>query len=254
MIKEVNKFIETYWKKHIDSKFVYRAMPVVFLKDVRKNGLNPRKNPFSKHKKDINKAIKILEKLHKNGFKAPRKIAPGKIFDVPKILKVIERDLKNKRIDFTSNLSNAKFYAKIKGGAIVASVKHLTSSIIKNKNFLEKLSKSEQKTILKLNSWSKKMSDQKSLIIRAKLSSPAFKDSIFQFKGSQDKESALPVGPLKYFKSNLKKRIKKQDKNITIKDIKKYLKKYKPFIIKDKQFFLQMKRKLNPKEITVIKE
>ena len=225
-----------FWKKYI-ARNMYRVVSSEYVKDIKKKGLNPKKDPYQKIIPDIKKLFSLVIKLEKKGFVHEQdwgfKKVTGKY-----IVMVSSEDICSPFIDFTPNYKETYYYLKHKGGALVQSVKKITADILDRK---PKLSDSEQSLVRRLNKWSLKKSNFKNKTIYVKGSSKYFENSLFQNrlgKKGKDKYWKSPFGRFEHFK----------------KIINKYgLKKYDSFLKGKKLFYLRIKSTIPAKEISKIR-
>lgn len=221
--------LHNYWKKHVDSKFLYRIVSKEYIPQIRKSGLNPRKNPFNPIKKDIYKLFDILLILKKKGFLVIRWW--GRPVDQAEVIRVTKKDLKKNFIDFTPNTHNQlKYYLNLRGGALVSTILIFTNEVLKRK---PDITEKQLKLVKKLNKWAKHKSKFKNKIIRIKASSKHFEGAHFQIRDIK-KYSQSPFGSF----NNFEKAINRKGLNF-----------YKPYLEGKLLFYLRTTKPIPPKEI-----
>lgn len=57
------KELKKWYDKYAEKKYFYRGFSKEYLKDMKKNGINPKKSPYQSVKTDLNKFFKILPDL-----------------------------------------------------------------------------------------------------------------------------------------------------------------------------------------------
>src|SRR3989344_5727616 len=104
-----------FWKKYIDRN-LYRVVSSEYLSDIRKNGLNPRKDPYQKIIPKIKRLFKLVMKLEKNGFIHEQDWGLKNKVTGKYIIMVSTEDIDSPLIDFTSDYKETHYYRKHKGG------------------------------------------------------------------------------------------------------------------------------------------
>jgi hypothetical protein len=227
-----NKKLYQFWKRYIDCN-LYRVVSSEYIPDIKKNGLNPKKDPFKKHIPKIKALFKLVLELEKSGFIHEQdwgfKKVSGKY-----IVMVSTEDIDSPFIDFTPRYNETHFYKRHRGGALVQCVKKITDDIIKRK---PELSISEQKLVKKLNQWSLDKSKLKNKTLFVKGSAKSFETALFQNrlgKKGKDKYSDSPFGSFEHFKFVIKKN---------------GLGKYEEYLKGNKLFYLRLTKKMPAEEI-----
>ena len=195
--------LKSYWKKNIDSRKMYRVFPKEFEKDIRKNGLNSKNNPYKHKYSDIKKLFKILTWLEKNHNFGHTQIW-GSTKTAEQIIKVTLHDMKKEYIDFTPHLLEVKYYKKLMkntGSALASTVKLITQDILLRKPKLPR--GIDYKLIKSINVWAKKRGKYNLATIYIKGSSKSFEKATYQTKDGEDLPS--PFGSFKHFKKVIKK-------------------------------------------------
>jgi hypothetical protein len=171
------KELYSYWKKYVDSKFLYRVVSEEYVPSIKKQGFNHNKDPFEKNKNDIYKLFSICMRLYKQGFIMMRWW--GKPVDQKKVIKISKEDLANPGIDFTPNFENILFYyLNLQGGALVCTVRIFTEELIMKR---PPLSDSEWTLVKKLNVWSRKKYSYRNKVVVIRASSKCFEHAHFQW-------------------------------------------------------------------------
>lgn len=227
------------WKKYIDRP-IYRVVPLRDYRKIRKQGINPKKNPFEKIKPNLNKLFNIILRLERKGFvmkfKWGDKMATGKY-----AVDIFRNDLKTNFVDFGAK-EMVKSYMGIEGGALTRNIRRLTKRLIENK---PALTKKEEKVIRELDKWAIK-NICKNKMIYVKGSSKSFETAKFHLLG-KDKRKIKTSMRVQYLPSpfgsfeHFKKIIKKQG-------IRKYIPR-----LKNEKFYLRVKSKISAKEIRGVK-
>ena len=236
------KYLLKLYNSYIN-KSVYRVVPQRDIKNILKNGINPKNNPY----KNIIPKIKLVEKtikiLGKKGISIEYHRGDKKV-SADFIIKEILTDLSKKYIDFCSSKEHVKYYLlAIPGGGIPNAVKKV------NKKLLElnlPISKKEKLLIKKLNIWASALIC-KNTVISVKGTPSIFETALFQLTGTHKnkkrkkfKESPYlpsPFGSFEHFKKIIKKH-----------GLKKY-----SYRLKNNKFYLRVKEKIPAEEIKLIK-
>jgi hypothetical protein len=223
--------LKSHYEKQAN-KFMYRVVSEEYIKDILKKGLVPKKNPYKNKIRKIKKLYALLLKLGENGFIHTQKWGT-QITKIEKIVRVGLEDLNKRYIDFTPHIKDIEYYKKLKGGAIVNSIKKITSDIIRKK---PNLTAKELALVEHLHSWALFKSKFKAKTIFVKSTSKYFESAKFQVlsPGSNERRYIKsPFGRFKHFK----------------KIINKFgLELYLPFF-KGKLFHLRLTKKMPAKEI-----
>ena len=212
------KGLFNYWKKYVDSTYLYRVVSEEYLSDIKKNGFDHKDDPFDRYKKDIFRLFDICLKLYKKGFIMMRWW--GRPVDQAHVIKCTANDLNKPFIDFTPNFGSAiKEYLRLKGGALVNTVLIFTEELLMKK---PPLTSSEIKLIKKLNNWSRKKFSYNNKVVVIRASSKSFETAQFQYFWGDNVES--PFGSFEHFKKVVSK---------------KGLDFYTPYLTGKKLFFLR---------------
>src|SRR3989344_8366685 len=195
--------IYRFWKKYIDRN-LYRVISSEYISEIKKDGFNPKKDPYQKLISDIKKVFRLVLKLEKNGFIHRQdwgfKKVTGKY-----IVMISLEDINSQFIDFTPNNQETFYYKKHKGGALIQTIKRVTNDILKRK---PNLSSSELTLVKKLNKWSENKSQFNNKTLFVKGSSKYFETALFQNrlgKIGKDKYWKSPFGGLEHFKQIIKR-------------------------------------------------
>jgi len=233
--KMKEKELHKIWKKYIDVP-IYRVISGKHYKDILKNGINPRKNPYEKIIPELKKLIRILERQEKKGDIL--KLDWGREVNGSFAMKVTLHDISIYAADFTPRKEQIKYYLNLKGGAAVSNIEKITKMLLESEH---KLSKTEEKLVKKLRLFAKKCKcKNKVLFVRG--SCECFETAYFQVfrkKKSKKEEYRKPIhwrspfGRFDHFK-----------KIMTKKGLNKYLEK-----LENKIFYLRVKDKIPDREI-----
>ena len=122
------KYLLKLYNSYIN-KSVYRVVPKRDIKNILKNGINPKNNPY----KNIIPKIKLVEKtikiLGKKGISIEYHRGDKKV-SADFIIKEILTDLSKKYIDFCSSKEHVKYYLlAIPGGGIPNAVKKVNKKL-----------------------------------------------------------------------------------------------------------------------------
>lgn len=225
------KELYNLWKKHIDSKFMYRIVSEEYLPDIKRYGFNQKRNPFNKKiKKEIYQLFDILISLKKKGFILT--LNWGRPVDQEYVIRCTKKDLEKDYIDFTSKQA-VKYYMGLKGGGTVNTVLSFTEELLRKK---PELNKKEWNLIIKLNQWAKKKGKYQNRVILIKASSKYFETANFQSFIKEYVE--CPLGRFEHFKRIIQKR---------------GLNFYKPFLTGKKLFHIRTIHPIPAREIVKIK-
>ena len=223
------KYLKWFYKRYID-KNLYRVVSEEYLKDIKKHGIDPNKNPYHEQIPLIKMLFSLLLRLEKSGFRHTRKWG-NQIVDAKKIISVSTRDIDNPYVDFTASYKKTYYYRKYKGGALVATIKEITSDILERKS---NLSKSELKLVEDLHKWALFKSSFKNRVLFFKGSSKYFETAHFQMLGSGKDYIESPFGRYEHFK----KIIEKNGLDI-----------YKPYLEDKDTFYLRAVERIPASEI-----
>lgn len=229
-----------YYKTYVKSKYLYRVVSEEHVPNILKDGLNPKKNPFQKQKKDFYKLFKILIELkEKHNFLIMRWW--GKSVDQIQVINCTKTDLENNFIDFTPCPINVKYYKSLIGGALVSTIFFFTEELLlKQADLIRECAESllggkDLTLIKKLNRWAKKKRNLKNKVIWIKASSLHFEEGVFQCGEHYYKS---PFGSY----TNFKKAIQKNGFQF-----------YKPYFEGKKLFYVRISKKIPSLEIVKIK-
>lgn len=240
MEKLSEKELYKLWKKYID-KSVYRVISKEYLKDVKKNGFNPKKDPFSDSiKKKIKKFFKIILRLHKKRIIYKEKIGRNNEFTIYGKY-IVERSIismNSNFIDLTPNYIQAlKFKRLFHGGALTMAV-YRFCNFLKDKKYL--LTTSEKKLLSEMFEWVNKKRNYSTRLVFIKGSHSCLSKAKFHYQlaiRKNQKYLASPYGSFEHFKKILRKNGHK---------------KYFPYL-KEKNFYLRVISKIPPSAIIKIK-
>jgi|TARA_B100001971_G_C18186740_1_gene536103 hypothetical protein len=227
-----DKELHKSYKKYIDTN-LYHVISSEYIKEIKKNGLNPKKDPYQKIIPDIKKLFSILLRLEKKGFNHKQDWG-FKIVSTKHIIKTTLKDINNNFIDFTPWKKETYYYKKRKGGALVTTIKLITNDILKRK---PKLTKLQYNLINKLNNWSIKKSKFNNKIIIIKGSSKCLETTHFQRIHTKNKYMKSPFGSFEHFEKIIKKNT---------------LKTYESYLKGDKLFYLRIVDKVPASEIKIV--
>jgi len=227
-----DKELYRYWKKYIDRN-LYRVVSSEYLSDIRKNGLNPKKDPYRKIIPEIKKLFQLVLKLEKNGFIHEQDWGLKNKVTGKYIIMVSTEDIDSPFVDFTPRYRETHYYRKHNGGALTQTIKKITTDILERKPIL---SSAERVLVNRLNLWARKKSQFSNKTLLVKGSSKSFETALFQNKLGKkgDKYWKSPFGRFEHFK-----RI-----------VQRYgLKKYEDHLKGKRLFYLRIKDKIPAKEI-----
>ncbi|MBU0460728.1 MAG: hypothetical protein KJ771_08050 [Nanoarchaeota archaeon] len=226
------RYLRWFWKKYID-KNLYRVVSEEYLKDIKRHGIDPDKDPYHKQIPLIKKLFSLLLKLEEDGFGHTR-MWGNQIVDAKKIIAVSTKDIENPYVDFTASYRKTYYYRKHRGGALVITVKEITSDILEKK---PSLSKSELKLVNDLHEWAVFKSSFRNRVLFFKGSSRYFETAHFQMLGSGKDYIESPFGRYEHFKQIVEKN------EIDI---------YKPYLEDKDTFYLRSVIKIPASEIIKI--
>ncbi len=237
MKKEVVKYLERYWNYYIHENYVYHAFPRILHHEIQEKGINPKKNYLAKYQKDLEQLWKILE----------AKSLAQQFFEFGRLLTLARRSLQEHSLCFNSSPEEAK--NSNESWVLVDGINKFVKVILGQPAFLSALSAEEVKLVTKIQHWSNKWKSQEFFLVKIRLSCSGFKDSLFLFEGSKEQESSLAVGPWKYFKKQVVKKIGKSSKDLTVADVETALERYHPFLVAKRPFFIRVYRKVKKEEV-----
>jgi hypothetical protein len=215
--EEVDNYLYAWWYEHIHNGWAYHGSGVIYEDFIRKNGLDPKKRPFS-------------GKL-KRFFRIVQKVRP--VYGI--LSEYLSWNLKDSRLHIDLELVEKTFwtteYSWIqtdfglggkRGGEYMKGIQITAENIINAYNEKEEvkkvLSKKELEFVESVLDWAKSIRYQKkTLVLKLRLSNPAFSNSRISehkpiFGGSYDN-----------FKKRLKKRFAKMKMSWGLSLIKEYL-------------------------------
>lgn len=230
-----DKQLREIYKKYIDVP-IYRVQSDAYTKDMVKNGLNPKKDPFLKMREKLEKLFKIVLRLERKGIVFT--FDWGRPVSGSYAVKVTREDLDSPFIDFTIVKKDVmKMSRAWKGGANVTNTKEFCNRIIDSGVVL---SGEEKRTISYFVRWVKSKSKYKNRIIVVKGSSRVFETAHFQHhlgKAESERYWVSPYGGFEHFKKVLDKY-----------GIKRYL----PFFKQEKVGHLRVREKIPAEEIKIL--
>ena len=223
------------WKKYIDRP-IYRVIPSRDIKNIKKNGINPNKNPFEKYRPLLNKLFDLVLILERAGynmtFKWGNKESSGYY-----AVRTFRNDLSKNFVDFGTK-KMVEFYLNIEGGALVRNIKRITKRIIEEKPLL---SRKDSKLVRGMNKLADRMMC-KNVMISVRGKANFFETAIFQLLGKDKRKTKTkyilwylesPFGSFEHFKRVIRKN-----------GLNKYLAR-----LKNEKFYLRVRAKIPAKEI-----
>ena len=126
-----DKGLYRFWKNYIDRN-IYRVISSEYLADVKKNGLNPKKDPYTEVIPDIKKLFRLVLKLEKKGFIHEQDWGSKKVTGEYIVMVSLE-DIDSPYIVFTTDYKETYYYRKCKGGALIQTVIKITEDILERK-------------------------------------------------------------------------------------------------------------------------
>ena len=223
------RYLRLFWKKYIDIN-LYRVVSEEYLDEIKKKGIEPDKNPFHKHIPQIKQLFSLLLKLEKDGF-GHQRLWGGTVVTAEKIIRVSTTDIDNPYVDFTASYNKTYYYRRHNGGALVTTIKAITSDILEKKPLI---SKSELKLVNDLHEWAMTKSSFINRVLFFKGSSQYFETAHFQMLGSGRDYIESPFGRYEHFKEIVEKN------GIDI---------YKPYLEDKDTFYLRSVIKIPASEI-----
>lgn len=225
--------IKKLYDSYVCDKFLYRAMSKEYMKDVLKNGLNPKSNPFEPIKKDFQSFLSIILHLDKRGYKISYSWH-NETPSINKLIGVLRKDLKRKSILFGPELKEIQdYYSGMKGGSMVSNMCGLVE-LIRNKGY--PLNERQCKIIDRVYSWCNERRKYNMFIIRVNRSSKYLQSAKFQHFGG--KYWASPFGNFEHFRKIIKREGWKD--------------KYATKLETGKIFYLHLKAKLPASEMEIV--
>lgn len=214
------------WEKYVKNQHLYRIVPERYVVQIKKEGLTPDKNPYTKQQKEIIAFFNILLKLHKQGFIMMRWW--GKPVDQKQVVKTTLQDLNSNFIDFTP-ASKIEYYCNLSGGALPQTIQIYCIELLTK---IPPLSEKEWELIRKLQKWSRKLCMDKNKVIAIKASSPYLEHARFQHFTGPDVES--PFGSYEHFAKAI---------------AKNGWKFYEPYLTSKKLFYVRTTKHIPSKEL-----
>ena len=194
------RYLRWFWKKYINVN-LYRVVSEEYLSEIKKKGIEPNKNPFYKQIPQIKRLFDLLLKLEENGFGHQRTWG-SQIVDAKKIIAVSTTDIDNPYVDFTASYKKTYYYRKHRGGALVTTIRAITSDILERK---PALSKEELELVENLHEWTIIKSSFINRVLFFKGSSKYFETAHFQMMGSDKDYIESLFGRYEHFKAIIEK-------------------------------------------------
>jgi hypothetical protein len=194
------RYLRWFYKKYID-KNLYRVVSEEYLSRIKKHGIEPDRDPYHEQIPLIKKLFALLLKLEKDGF-GHQRLWGGTITKAEKIVRVSTKDIDNPYVDFTASYRKTYYYRRHPGGALVITIREITSDIIEKKPLL---SKSEWELVQELYDWALVKTSFKNRVLFFKGSSKYFETAHFQMLGSGKDYIESPFGRYEHFKKIIKK-------------------------------------------------
>lgn len=202
------KQLKEFYKKYIDIK-IYRVIPEEYIKEIKNEGMNPKKDPLKNRYNTIKKLFKIMKKFEKEGIIYTENWR-DRNRKGSEIIKINLKSMKNKHIDFVADYNQAtKFKEKWKGGALINSISNYI-------NFLDKqeLSSKEKEIIEELKLWIKEKQNYKNVMIYVRGSNKCFEKAKLLLLPINGKIKTIksPYGSFKHFKKIVKNKFTRYEK------------------------------------------
>ena len=226
------KELACLYNKYVKGKFIYRVISNEYSLRIKKFGLEPSRNPFESKKAQLRKFFRLVEDLYKKGYDIPFK-GLHETKSSYRISQVMRRNLRRRYLDFSPNYSYNYYYLKMRGGSLVSVISYFANQIIKRKIPLQ----SKQKTLIKeILAWCKIKQRYSLSVIKISRESKQLEKARINFlKG---KYFPSPFGSFKNFKKVI---------------LEKGLKKYGPFLEKNKGFYIRIKCKIPSRDIKILR-
>ena len=128
------KELYQFWQKHIEKKKIYRVFSSEYRKQIEKEGIHPKNNPYKKKYKQIKRLFKLLlwlEKKHQ--FNHTQDWGKKNPINSENLIKITLKDMKNKYLDFTPFKKEVKYYEILmqgNGGALISTIQKITKDIL----------------------------------------------------------------------------------------------------------------------------
>jgi hypothetical protein len=207
--------LKDFYKKYIDVK-IYRVISKEYLPKIKKEGINPKKDPLKIKYKEIKKLFELIEKYERKGIVYTETWRDGERKG-SEIIKISKKSMNNNYIDFVTDYKQVlKFKDKWRGGALVNTISNYI-------NFLKKqnLSNKEKKLIEKLKLWSNKKRKYQNIIIYTKGSNKYFENAKLLLLPLNGKIQTVksPYGSYEHFKKKIKNNFKKYEQYLKQKEL-----------------------------------
>lgn len=229
------KELKQFYNKHIN-RTLYRVVSSEYIPEIKKEGLNPEKDPFEKIGPEIKKLFRLILRLEKKGF-IHKQDWGLKLVKGSQVVRVSTVDMESPFIDITPNYKETFFYLNYRGGALVNAVKEIVEDVLKRK---PKISEKELILVKKMHKWALEKYSYKNKTLFLNGSSKYLESAYFQRanlkKGKKYIES--PFGTFEHFKKVVQKN---------------GLETYEPYLKMKKQFWLRLTEKMPAKEIVKIR-
>lgn len=238
MISE--KELHNIWKKYID-KNIYRVSSAEYLKDIKKNGFDPNKDPFTRKEKDkIKMFFKIILRLHGKKVVYKEKIGRNGEFTIygPYITKRSIISMNSRFIDLTTDYNQAlRFKRLFRGGALTMAV-HNFCKFLEDKR--DMLTKKEVILLDEMVAWTKKKRSHPTKLIFIRGLHQCLEKAKFHYQLKIKKNQKYYPSPYGSFENFIK--------IARSKGIRKYL----PYLRHEKYFYLRTTHKIPASAITKI--
>jgi len=191
------------WNQYVN-RDVYRVTSEEYLPEIKREGLDPKKDPFKEKYLEIEQLFQIMTQLEEKGITYQERWRDGPI-TASGIIRFNSTSINNDYLDFVADYEQAlKFYQRWRGGALSTVVFNFTSFLAD-----KKMSTTEKDLVERLHQWSEEKRSYPNHIITVNASHPAFESAqmLCLPKKGQRTTVASPYGSFDHFKEEVKDRI-----------------------------------------------
>jgi len=185
------------WLERVDSRYLYRGMSARDLKDP----LDPNDNPFGGMSAKLQQALEVLQRVVDSGFQfALIEEHWGRRYEhsLGNIVAWTRNDLRDSRIDFTSNYQYAREYAdNWQGSQLKQNFKYIAEHLPKHRAepaLKAAMTDDDWRLLAEINRWvCEESPDHKGVVLWIRRSSPVFDAN----------SECLPLGSFEVFRRNV---------------------------------------------------
>lgn len=230
------KDLKKYYETNVKPKRLFRVVSKEYLADIKRSGIDPKKNPFNELKPKFSKLFKLAYELEKIGVIFKHMWGEEEV-GLDRMIGVTQRDLETAGVDFTSLPRMEEYYKKRRGGALATTISFLTETMVNRTKV--KLTPQQKRLVDGLKEWANERKKFESITIQIDPTCPSLENAEFKYsntdpKTKKYKSAPSPFGSFESFKNAV------SEKGLVF---------YDPYLRGDKlgHFELRVKDKVGPK-------